>query len=521
MKILLSKLHWYNNNNVWVTGFIRRGNMYITDNKLLNQFSGIGTISEFEEILKKANGQFSVILKISGEIWAATDRLRNYPLFYTWLNGDFILSDDCYKLTEELPEKYLNEAAVDSFLSTGYVLNNLTLINDVFQIEAGEYIRAGDILSRKFYYEIASATVTEKDFETRAFELNNLISVVFQDHLEALSHKFIAIPLSGGFDSRLVASMCAKYHPENVLCYTYGTSNNREVAPAEKVAGRLGFKWINIIYDSELIKGFLHDEIFNNYYPSVSNLSSMFFLQEYFAVKYLKENRIVPEDCVFVNGFSGDMLAGGYLTTAMDNKIEKNKIADLILKEKFDLIKLSSKKESYALKLICEKVPEGLSDAWKVFENWEYKEWQSKFIVNSAKVFPFFGYRYVFPLYDNLLLDFFSNLDFNFKLNKKLYDYVLTEYIFKGLNLNLSNELNPVASQKAFQRFKERIKRFIPFGIKELFIKHQSPIFYDKITKVMLEELGSDLIKPKQSNYYNSYIIQWYLLKTRQLFKIK
>lgn len=521
MKICLSKLPWHNSDNVWVTGFIRTGNKYLTKDELLKFFSGIDTIFKFEQTLKTANGQFSVIIKTSDEIWAATDRLRNYPLFYTRLNDDFIISDDCYKLTEELSEKCFNPGAVDCFLSTGYVINNLTLINDVFQIEAGEYIRAGDCLSREFYYDIACAPVVEKDFETRANELNNIISVVFKYHFQALSHKFIAIPLSGGFDSRLVASMCAKYHPENVLCYTYGIKNNLEVAPAKEVAKRLGFKWINIVYNSDLIDEFLSDDFFSDYYPFASNLSSMFFMQEYFVVKHLKENKLVPDNCVFVNGFSGDMLAGSYLTPAMKNQIDKNKIADLILKEKFVLIKLSRQKRSNTLKLICDKIPDGISDAWKVFENWEYKEWQAKFIVNSAKIFTFFGYDYVLPLFDNLFLDFFSNLQFQFKLDKKLYDYVLTEYIFKDLNLNLSNEINPLPTQKTFQRVKEKFKPFVPYKIKNLFIQRQSPVFYDEITKVMLEELGSNIINPRQSNYYNSYIIQWYLLKTKQLFKMR
>lgn len=288
MKIYLSKLSWHNSDNVWVTGFIRKENKYLTKDELLNIFSGIDAITEFEQTLKTANGQFSVIIKKSDEIWAATDRLRNYPLFYTRLNGDFIISDDCYKLTEELQEKRFNPGAVDCFLSAGYVINNLTLINDVFQIEAGEFIRAGDYIIRKFYHDISSAPVVEKAFEPTANELLNIFSVVFKNHFQALSHKYIVIPLSGGYDSRLVASMCSKYHPDNVLCYTYGIKDNLEVAPAKEAASRLGFKWINIAYDSDLINEFLSDDFFNDYYPFASDLSSMFFMQEIFCREILK-----------------------------------------------------------------------------------------------------------------------------------------------------------------------------------------------------------------------------------------
>lgn len=95
MKISLSKLKWYNNEKIWVTGFIRIGNRYLKNTELLNHFSEIETITDFEQALKTANGQFSVIIKTPDEIWAATDRLRNNPLFYTRLNNTNIISDDC------------------------------------------------------------------------------------------------------------------------------------------------------------------------------------------------------------------------------------------------------------------------------------------------------------------------------------------------------------------------------------------------------------------------------------------
>jgi asparagine synthase (glutamine-hydrolysing) len=522
MNIFLSKLPWYNNDNVWATGFIRTEEKYLIKDELLNYFTGIDTLFKFEQILKTANGQFAVIIKSSGEIWAATDRLRNYPLFYTNYNNQFIISDDCYKLAGMQSEKQFNSNAVYFFLATGYVINDLTLINNIYQVEAGQYMILGESFSRNFYYDPNCEPIIDKDLETGAKELKKIISDIFKGHLKALNNRFIAIPLSGGFDSRLIAAMCAAYHPENVLCYTYGIRNNPEVAPAKETAKRLGLKWINIVYDSGLIKEFLHDGFFEDYYPYASNLSSMCFLQDYFAVRYLKENNLVPDNCIFMPGFSGDMLAGSHLIPAMKNKMDKNQVARLIFREYFGLVKLGNQKKSNVIKFLVDKIPSGKYETWKVIETWDIKERQAKFVVNSAKVFSFFGYEYVLPLFDNMLLDFFSNLPFNLKLNKKLYDHVLTEYLFKDLNLNLKNEINSLPSQKAFQRFKERLKPLLPNKMRNLFIQLQSPVLYDEITKLMLEEFGHNpIIPPKQSNYYNSYITQWYLLKTQEHLKIK
>jgi asparagine synthase (glutamine-hydrolysing) len=522
MKIYLSKLKWHNYEKIWVTGFIRIGNRYLENTELLNHFSDIETITDFEKVLKTATGQFSIIIRSSTEIWAATDGIRNYPLFYTYENGDFVLSDDCYNLTNILGEKSFNQRAVDSFLASGYAINNLTLIKNIYQIEAGEYIKVGDSFSKKFYCNISNTPVVEKDFKASANELKDLFEDVFKNHFQAMKDRFIAISLSGGFDSRLIAIMCSKYHPENVLCYTYGIRDNLEVAPAKEVAARLGFKWVNIVYDGDLTDNFLTDNYFNDYYPYASGLSSMFYMQDYFAVKYLKEKKLVPDNCVFIPGFSGDMLAGGHLTPKMCKKLGKNILAKEIFKEFFSLVNLNKEKQLKLIKLIEDKIPSGELESWKVFESWDQKERQSKFIVNSARVFSFFGYNYVLPLFDNALIDFFSGLPFQFKLDKRLYDYVLTEIIFREFCLNLPKELNPLSSQKAFQRLKERIKPFIPSIILNFFVKQKCPVFYDEITKKMLEEIDpGQIIKPRQSNYYNSYITQWYLIKTKESLRIR
>ena len=519
MNICLSKLSWYYNSDIWVTGFIRENNRYLKQKDLFTFFKDIDTLEEFERKLLSANGQFSIIIKRSNQFWAATDRLRNFPLFYTKMDGEFIISDDCYALAGLLPDMRFNNEAVDCFLSAGFAVNNLTLIDGINQVEAGEFICEGDSFSRTFYHNPSAGILNQRFFYSAADELDKLFNNVFKSHLMALKDKFIAIPLSGGFDSRLVASMCAKYHPDNILCYTYGIRENSEVAPAREAASRLGLKWINVIYDTALIEGYMNDGYFNDYYQYASNLSSMFYLQDYFAVKYLKENSIIPDECVFMPGFSGDSLAGSFFKSSFKSHNDKRQISLQILNDKFILINLDKQKKENIRLLIEEKIHDGISEYWKNYEEWEIKEIHSKFIINSAKVFSFFGYDYVLPLFDNQLIDFFTVLPFDFKLNKRLYDYVLTHHIFNELNVNLPDEINPGSVKKSFQQIKEKVKLFVPDAVINNLIDLKSPILYDEITRILIEEIDKEkVIPPRQANYYNSYLTQWYLNKTREKF---
>ncbi len=521
MKVILSKLKWYHNHNLYVTGFIRQGNKYINGIDLLRYFSDAESISEFEQRLISANGQFSVVAEIQGAVVAAVDRIRNYPLFYARIGSNLILSDDCYALTEIYPEKVLNEKALTCFFSIGFTANNLTLFENIFQIEAGEYLVEKGILELKFYYSSARSIIRIRDFNLAGNELEHILKEVFRDHFEALQNKFIAIPLSGGYDSRLIAALASVFHPGDILCYTYGRENNREVAPAREAASRLGVRWINIIYNSRLIHDYMSDEYFNKYYEYASGLSSMFYLQDYFAVKYLKENAIIPENTVFMPGFSGDSLAGSFFSQSIDGHTNKSKIAARILDDKFVLINIEHNKKRILHSLIMEKLNRELKTSWKDYEDWEIKEMHAKFIINSAKVFSFFGYEYVLPFFDNRMIDFFTTLPFHYKLHKKLYDFVLTKRIFSELNVVLTKEINPTPFERKIQRIKEKVKSIIPQTIIDSMIEHKSPILYDEITRDMVEEIGrNNIIKPRQANYYNAYITQWYVKKVKEKYNL-
>ncbi len=521
MKISLARPGWCHDDNVWVTGFIREGNSYLRDIELLSYFSGIDSAEKLRKKLIKANGQFSVIIKKPDELWAASDRLRNYPLFYSRINGEFFISDDCYVLADMLPARIINEVTSDCFLSAGFTLNDQTLLENINQIEAGEFICEGSTSSRTFYHNPTTEVIIDRNFFLAAEELNILINEVFKSHLLALKDKFIVVPLSGGYDSRLVASMCAKFHPENILCLTYGRKDNKEMALAKEASSRLGLKWMKVVYDSSLINGYMNDDYFMYYYPYASNLSSMFYMQDYFAVKYLKENRLIPDDSIFMPGFSGDSLAGSFFKSGFQRHNNKLQISSHILNDKFILINLDKKRKKEISLLIGEKINQGICEYWKNYEGWELKEIHSKFIINSAKAFTFFGYNYVLPLFDNQLIDFFTTLPFSFKLNKRLYDYVLKNYMFRDFNINLSGEINPKPFQKHFQRIKENVKQIIPTSMVNSLIDHRSPILYDEVTKFMVTEIGPDnIIKPRQANFYNAYLTQWYIKKVKEKFNL-
>lgn len=516
MKLILSKHKWYSGQNILVTGFIREGDIFLREKDLADWFSRAEDSEEFEKRLLKANGQFAVVIEKEKEIWVATDRLRTIPLFYYTGGGALIISDSAYSVAREINSPEIDEEAASAFLATGYALNNLTFIKDLFQVEAGEMVVFNTNINRQYYFDYSLAEIKEQDFNDCALELKEIIDNMFKSCLNAMKDRFIVIPLSGGYDSRLIALLCKKYHPDNILCYTYGREDNEEVAPASEIAKRLQLPWINIIYDEKMLSGFIDDGAFREYFPYTTELSSMFFMEEYFAVKHMKENKIIPEDSIFMPGFSGNILAGGHLLHSMKHASE-DRIIKHILNENFVLKSLKKGERINFIQTLHEKVCSKDEGRWLLYENWDMKERQSKFITNSAGVFSFFGYECVMPFWDNGLINFFNPLPFRFKYNKKLYDYCLINYFFNELSVNLDKELNPTALQMTLQRLKKSVKRFLPQKVVSALINHESPVCYDVISKELIKDAGEEnFYLPPETNNYNSYLTQWYLLKTRE-----
>ncbi len=519
MKLNLERYRWFCKDNIRVTGYILEGEKYLRNDRLADHFKNIDTIADFRKQLLSSNGQFSVIIRKGNEIWAACDRIRNYPLFFAQDNGELILSDNCYFCLKETGIKNISTVAEDAFLTAGYVPNNLTLIDNIFQIEAGSFVVFGKTVTTGFYHSFIDTPVIDYDPVTAYEELRVLLDSVFYNHLNALNDKFIAISLSGGLDSRIIAVMAKKYHPSGMLCFTYGRRNNIEARKAEKVVKNLEIKWINIEYNNDLIKDYINDSIFQNYYSYASNLTSMFFMADYFAVKYLKDNKIVPDDCVFIPGHTGG-LAGSYLTSDMNKILSDNYLIERIYSDHFRYVSVPNYKKPIITDLIRQKIPVVSSPVWKTYENWNLKERQAKFIINSANVYTWFGYEYVLPLLDKSLIDFFSTLPFQLKLNKRLYHSVLRNSFFNNLNLNFNDDTYISSFKKQLQRIKDTIKPFLPYDLVTFFTDQKCNVFYDEITKQLCDNMGTDnIIRPMQSNYFNSYIIQWYLFKTKELLK--
>lgn len=512
---------WYSNESIFIKGYFfdRKNNFYQKENALIF-LDKITSKEEFINKVKEINGCFSILIKVNNNnILIASDTTRSFPLFYTFKNEKIHISDDIVFLKDKYNISELNKLAKLEFKASLHTYGKKTLLQNVFQVQSNEYliIENNKIIDCSFFFSYA----TEKEFTNSYNYLKKQTISTFENAfkrlLNSLENKTVVLPLSGGFDSRLIALMLKKHNYKNVICFTYGRKDSFEIENSKKTAKVLGFKWHFIEYNAKLIKGYLKTETFKNYAHFAGKYSSMPYLQEYFAVKYLKENNLIDEKAVFIPGFAGDFLGGSQFIKVIPKNLKSMEIVNLIFKKKYKLRQFSSSKQ----KEIKEEIKKTLltfdADFTKkipptVFEDFDLKEKIAKYIFNSASIYTFFGYQHRFPFWDKELLEFFKKIPQEHKQLKVLFDDVLINHYFKPFNIYFEKELVPDKKKLTIQKIKDTVKPLLPRQLKNKILEKHDWNNYKLLTdKMSLEMTEKGLKKKKSIKEYNEIIAQWYL----------
>jgi len=90
---------------------------------------------------------------------------------------------------------------------------------------------------------------------------------------------------------------------------------------------------------------------------------------------------------------------------------------------------------------------------WIDLQEGDWQERQAKFIVNSVRVYEFWGYEWRIPLWDNQLMDFFSGVPLKLRLEKKLYD-PLVDRVYGAFCNERANMLDISSIKRLIKRFR-------------------------------------------------------------------
>ncbi|MDR4988376.1 MAG: asparagine synthase C-terminal domain-containing protein [Bacteroidales bacterium] len=520
--------HWVTEGHTSFTGYVYDQNgRYLDAANAVSLFREVTDLPRLKRMLQHIDGAFSLIIRLPEGCLIATDTMGMFPLLYAISGKTWNISDDASYLSGLVNSSTFNENALPEFLSAGFVLGAETLVEGIYRTRPAEilFLRKDGTKEHESYYWFLPEAFTAAQLPQLKTTLRNTLQAVSDRLINSLNGRTAIVPLSGGYDSRLIACMLKAAGYSNTVCFTYGRPNPESVL-SERVARALGFPWIFADYRNISTKEFLDTSNFNAYCNYAGSLASMPYLQEYFAVMHLKNDHNIPDDSIFLPGHTGDYLAGSYLEKTIRIRSDKRKDHRALANNYFTFVSLSQKNKRQIASRIKQWFeqydhPEIASDPnYDAFtEDWDLKEKISKFIFNSSRVFPFFGYEYRFPLWDAELRAFFRNLPYTFRVFKQLYNEVIEEEYFKPLGVHFpAEELRETPKQLRWQAIKKRFRDFRPSFLRDRCLSKNDYLCYRRFTTEMTARLRKEGVPVNRNiNSYNAFICQWYSNEVRKM----
>jgi asparagine synthase (glutamine-hydrolysing) len=390
--------------------------------KLILQSDILLSKNLFNEFIEENNIgiPFSIVFKSDEYIIIVSDIVRSYPVFYSLVNNEFFITENI----ETIPQKNVSNKSASVFLQAGFSLGQNTIYQNVFGIQAAERITINrknkKVKSQRYFEFLPSSEAEDKSIEDFVTEFDALMLCIIKKLVDTTpSDKNLIVPLSGGHDSRIIVNYLKKLNAKNIICFSYGQKNNTQANLSERVAKACGYKWFFVEYTEEKWAR-LHDMGLIDKYSGFSFQGvSIPHLQDFLAVYELKEKKIIKKGDVFIPGHALDMLVGAHFNHL-----------DLNCNDKLSSIKRTSSRHSVVpIDFLKPSYLDSLDSIYKevntepyLFQEYiNWQERQSKFIVNSCRVYDFFGFEFRLPFWDIKLVKYILTLNQNNRIGRNLF----------------------------------------------------------------------------------------------------
>ena len=455
---------WHKCGPVYVRGYAHHVDGSVSEGRSLASHFNVETPTAFREQLEQANGLFAVVVITPRKIFAAVDRVRTIPLFYGFTpSGNFIISDSAEIVRKEVEDRTIDPLARAEFLHAGFVLGSRTLMPNVRQLQAGEllsYDRTTGKLHKERYYLFRPSG----GLDTNKFNLFHKFDRIYEDTFSRLiswlDGRQAVIPLSGGYDSRLIALMLKELGYNNVLCFTYNTGGAKwEVDISRRVAKNLGFCWHYVHSNPCLSYWWYRSDALRCYQIAASNWASLPHLQDWFAIQQLKKKGIITNSSVIVPGIVAGSVVGAFSTSPEEaNKPSTDLIISHLIGKWFSLQPYALTNEDLAqvyqdiMFALTELNNDKVMDI-RILEAWEWQEREAKFLANSVRVYDWHGLDWYIPFCDQAVIDLWQSIAPEHRFQKSLHKHYV-----QSRSVNLPQPNPPMSRHKLIYN---SLRRFI------------------------------------------------------------
>ena len=422
--------------------------------------AGEDGLADVCQALNALRGHFAVVVEMgNGTTIAAVDHTRSIPLFFAQSDRNWRVDDRANRLREcvGLDRKHVNADAHLAIAMSGSTLGARTLYDGLDVLLPGElvYLQKGRRPMRVHYSRFQPWLSHERSASELTRELKTVTLGIFERLFESIKGRLLVVPLSAGYDSRLIVALAKHMGHRDTLCFTYGRPGNFEANTSSDICDRLDFKWTFVPSSITEMRKYFESSLHTGYMDFADDATCVPFVQDLFALDQLRRRSQLPADAVIVNGQSGDFISGNHIPASIakpDSDLNpgqrRQRIVDAYIVKHCSLWK--SLKTRHNLDLMGELLrhevdsleateTSGVADHG-LYEAVEFVNRQSKYVVAGQRAYDYLGLDWRLPLWDADYLDFWQHVPREWKLGQKLYKNTIeTENwgdVWRGLPVN-------------------------------------------------------------------------------------
>ena len=287
-----------------------------------------------EKTLKKAKGMFAIALwdKRNKNLSLACDRIGEKPLYYGWVNDQFVFASEL-KSIKKFPEfkNLIDRNSLALFLRFNSIPAPHSIYQDIYKLEPGQIIQlnAESKKVKKFNFWSTEEVYNKGNLSQVSGTPEEIV-----DQLEVVLSKAVSsqmqsdVPLgaflSGGIDSSTIVALMQSQSDSQVNTFTIGFNAKEydEAKHARMVANHIGTNHFEM-YVTE------RDAL--DIIPDLPNIYDEPFADSSQIPTYLVSKFAKQEVTVALSGDAGDELFGGYnryvFAEKMFSKIMKGPIS--------------------------------------------------------------------------------------------------------------------------------------------------------------------------------------------------
>jgi asparagine synthase (glutamine-hydrolysing) len=294
---------------------------------LLNLF-----IEYKEKCLDKLNGFFAFAVYDSMEetLFIARDRIGIKPLLFYKDEKALIFASELKAILAYGINKELNAAALYAYLQLNYIPAPATILNNVFKLLPGHYIKTdskGNFITEKYFQietpvnENSSSSIP--DYDNAVNQLRSLLDDSVQKRL--IADVPLGTFLSGGIDSSVISFLASRHSP-HINTFSIGF-RDEPFFDETKYADLVSKK----IKTNHTVFSLSNNDLFENLFDILDYLDEPFADSSAIAVYILcKETK--KKVTVALSGDGADELFGGYNKHAAEYKARNSGFINILIK---------------------------------------------------------------------------------------------------------------------------------------------------------------------------------------------